>query len=29
LPKPEDDADIKKWAQEKKRLADALPGLLH
>ena len=29
LPKPEDDADIKKWAQEKKRLADALPGLVH
>jgi len=29
LPDPENDADIKKWKQEKKRLADALPGLAY
>jgi len=29
LPQPENDADIKMWTQEKKRLADALPGLAY
>ena len=29
LPKPEDDADIKRWAQEKRQLAAALPGLAY
>ena len=28
-PKPEDDTDIQKWTQEKKRLAPALPGLAY
>jgi len=29
LPDPKDDPDIKRWTQEKRRLADALPGLAH
>ena len=29
LPDPKDDPDIKRWTQEKRRLADALPGLVY